>query len=181
MMKFIRQCLYSISLMVLLVGCDTFSSRDSECLKPVLVQNMSRLPLYPIFHDDPRFATLSVVKSTCQTSSDEISIGQPSVEIDLALTIVEARKPTRKTKEVIFPIFIALLDKQDNVLDRHDERIGVTITDKSLNQSHKIKYLFPQGIDIGKADYRLFLGFLGNVMATHSGTHKHHTKVSVPK
>lgn len=175
-MKLIRTYLSVILICAIFVGCTTFSSPDSICMKTNLVSSLSRTPLYPILEDDPRASTISVVKTTCVSAKEEAPAGKMHIEIDLALNIPEARKTSGKTKKAIFPVFVALLDQQDNVLDRLDEKVEVTITDKSLSHTHKITYRPPEGIDVSSKEYRLLVGFHGTVMASHSTLTHHRVK-----
>jgi hypothetical protein len=113
-----------------------------------------------------------LVKSGCGGSSAELPGGKGDVGMNLLLTVPEARRGSGRVKRVAFPIFVALLDREDNVIDRHDETIEVTITDKALSHTHKITYHPPKGIDVGSEEHRVLVGFKGNANAVHSA-HPH--------
>lgn len=166
-MTYLRTLLSTVLVSSFLGGCDTVSSTNSQCIKPVLVPDLSRTPLYPVIEDDPRAATISISQSGCGGSKEELPGENDDIGINMALTIPEARKGTGRVKKVIFPVFVALLDKQENVVDRWDEKIEVTITDQPLNHTHKITYHPPEGINAGSADHRILVGFKGNVLAEH--------------
>jgi len=172
-MNLAHTCLSVVLLISVLVGCGTISPSDSACMKTVLVSSLSRTPLYPLLEEDPRVATISIVKAVCVSSKEGESAGKAPIEIDLALNISEARKMSKRIKKALFPVFVALIDAEDNVLDRLDKKIEVTISDKPLNHSHKITYHPPQGIDVGSGDHRLLVGFHGSVMPSH-GPLTHH-------
>jgi hypothetical protein len=175
-MKIIRTLLSMSILFGILEGCGTFPSPEPTCMKPVLVSSLSRTPLYPILEDDPRAATISVVKTTCGSSKQEALSRRAQIEIDLALTIPEARRTFGRTKKALFPVFVALLDQQDNILDRLDAMIEVTITDKAVSHTQKITYHLPEGVDIDSKDHRLLVGFHGGVTASHSVMAHHPVK-----
>ena len=163
-------------------GCASFSSSESGCMKAVLVSTLSRVPLHNAFGDDPRSATISLIKSGCGGSNAEFPGGKGDVGMNLLLTVPEARKGSGRVKKVAFPIFLGLLDHEDNVMDRHDENIEVTITDKALSHTHKITYHLPEGIDVGSEEHRILVGFNGNASAVHSShPHKQNMKNAAHK
>ena len=180
-MTFTRS-LISVAILSCLGGCASFSPPESGCMKTVLVTTLSRVPLHAAFGDDPRTGTISLVKSGCGGSNAELSGGKGDIGINLLLTVPEARKGTGRVKKVVFPIFVALLDREDNVIDSHNENIEVTITDKVLSHTHKITYHPPEGIDAESEDHRILVGFKGNVRAAHSiHTHPQNVKKLVHK
>ena len=132
--------------------------------------NLIKAPLYPVMEEDPRSVTISTFKAGCGGSTAELPGGKGDIGVHMTLTMPEAKHRTGKVKKVAFPLFVALLDQEDNVLDRQDESVKMTISDHSLNHIHKITYRPPEGIDIGSADCRLLVGFNGPAVADHSLT-----------
>jgi hypothetical protein len=81
----------------------------------------------------------------------------------MALTMPEAHQKKGRVRKIAFPIFVALLDEEDEVLDRHDEEIVVTISDRSLSHIHKTTYHLPGGIDVDSQSHYILVGFNGPV------------------
>jgi len=158
----------SVAILGCLGGCVSLSSSDSGCIKTVLVSTLSRVPLHTAMGDDPRSATISLVKSGCGGSNIDLPGEKRDIGMNLLLTVPEARKESGRVKKITFPIFVALLDREDNVIDRHDENIEVTITNKALSHTHKTTYHLPEGIDVGSDDHRILVGFKGNALTAHS-------------
>lgn len=159
-MSRIVQPILSIALLSLLLGgCSIFSSSDTKCMKTALVTSVSKVPLSRVMTGDRRDVIISSFKGGCGGSSPQLPGGSDDIGITLTLTAPEAKHSTGKTKEVTLPLFVALLDKQDNVKDRLDENIKVTISDRALNHIHKITYHLPEGIDVDNQDYRILVGF----------------------
>lgn len=150
-----------------LVGCATSSPPPSGCLKTALVSSLSKAPVRPVLKQETRLVTLSGVKRVCRASSGPLSERKRSICITMALTMPEARQKHGTGRKVAFPVFVALLDKEDNVLDRQDEKIRVTISDRSLNHTHTILYHLPEGIEADSENHRLLVGFKGRVMPVH--------------
>lgn len=167
-MIFTRAHLFASLLILTLAGCQVLPSVESPCMKISLLSNVSRTPLYHIVEDDPRSATLGINKTECKSVQDARGSETSQIVIDVALTIPEARKTYSRTTMAIFPVFVALLDSEDNVLDRHDENIEVNITDKATNHVHKIIYHLPQGISADSKQHRLLIGFNGNIISRSS-------------
>lgn len=181
-MKIVQSTLSIALLTIFLGGCSTFPSSDSECMKTVLVSTLSRVPVYPVMEKDKRSVTISTFKGGCGGSSADLPGGQDEIGINMTLTMPEATHGTHKVKKVAFPIFVALLDKDDNVLDRLDEKIEVTIDHHSLSHTHKITYRPPAGINVHSEDHRLLVGFNGSVTAVHSvNVQRSGVKKSTPK
>lgn len=164
------------------IGCSSFSSSDSTCMKTVLVSTLSRTPLHSVIADDTRSVTISDFKAGCGGSSESLPGGQGEVGINMTLTAPESIRGKGKAQKVAFPIFIALLDKNDNVLDRRDERIEVTITEDSLKHTYKTSYRPPAGINVNSENHRILVGFHGNAEPIHSfHGHSSVAKKSPPK
>lgn len=168
MTKSIHPALIVVLLSAFLGGCSTFSSSDSGCMKTVLVTTVSKTPLSSARKGDTRTVTISHFKGGCERSKAQLLGEKDKVGINLTLTAPEAKPATGSVKKIAFPVFVALLDKEDNVLDRYDEIIKVTVSDEPLNHTHKITYRPPEGIDIGGDDHRLLIGFNGNAKAAPS-------------
>jgi hypothetical protein len=137
-------------------------------MKTVLVSSLSSATLHSAREHDPRAATLAVVKVGCGGSAEAFPGGKGDIGVNLSLTIPEALKGTGSVNKAIFPVFVALLDQEDNVLDRHDEKIEITITDQALSHIHTITYHLPEGIDVGSETHRLLVGFNGGVIPVRS-------------
>lgn len=159
-MTHIIQPALSIALLsFLLGGCSTFSPSDTQCMKTVLITSASRMPLSRVMTGDGRDVIITGFKGGCGGSSAQLPGGSDDIGIILTLTTPEARHSTGKVKEVTLPLFVALLDKEENVKDRHDENVKVTISDRSLNHTHKITYHPPEGIEVDDQSYRVLVGF----------------------
>jgi hypothetical protein len=163
-----------ILLVLVLAGCSTYAP-PSTCMKTVLVSNLSRAPLYPILEDDPRSATILINKTSCGMTKVDEATEKAHIEIDLALAITEARKNYSFPQKVTFSLFVALLDSDDNVIDRQDQNIEVDITEKPTNLVHKIIYLPPQDISADSHEHRLAIGF-NERGASRQSSFVHHSK-----
>ena len=163
----IIQSTLSIALLSLLLGggCSTFSPSDTQCMKTVLVTSASRMPLSRVMTGDGRDVIITAFKGGCGGSSPQLPGGSDDIGMTLTFTTPDARYATGKAKEVTLPLFVALLDQEDNVKDRQDENVKVTISDHSLNHTHKIIYHPPEGIDVDSQAYRILVGF--NAEAAH--------------
>jgi hypothetical protein len=159
MIRIVQPALSIGLLSLLLGGCSTFSSSDAKCMKTALVTSVSTMPLSRVVAGDHRNIIISAFKGGCGGASPELPGESDDIGITLTLTAPEAKQPTGQTRGVTLPLFVALLDKQDNVKDRLDENIKVTISDHALNHTHKITYHPPEGIDVDNQDYRILVGF----------------------
>jgi hypothetical protein len=101
--------------------------------------------------------------------------------IGLTVTIPEARKKTNHTKKAKFPIFVAIVDAEENVLDRYDGTLDITISDNPLAYKHTITYLVPEGLSIEGKDYQLFVGFNGSVTSASGSKVSHSLQKAVRK
>jgi len=156
----------SLALLPIFIGgCSIFGS---TCIKTALVTNLSTTPLSSVIKGDTRVVTISAFKGGCGGSSPQLPGGEGDIGISLALTAPEAKHPTGRLKKVAFPIFVALLDEDDNVLDRYDEIITATINNASLNHTHQIIYRPPPGINVESEDHRILVGFNGEAKALAS-------------
>ncbi len=163
-MKIMQAVLSIILFSAFLGGCATLSSSDSACIKTVLISTLSKTPLYPAIPEDARTVTISTFKGGCGGSSADLPGGKGDIGIHMTLTVPEAKQKHGQVKKIAVPVFVALLDKEDNILDRQDDQIEVTISNQSLNHTHKIIYHPPHGIDIESKDHRILVGFNGRVM-----------------
>jgi len=121
------------------------------------------MPLSRVKVGDRRDVIISAFKGGCGGSSPQLPGGSDDIGLTLTLTVPEAKRPTGQAKEVALPLFVALLDKEDNVKDRLDEMVKVTISDRALNHAHKITYHLPEGIDVDNQDYRILVGFNADI------------------
>jgi hypothetical protein len=138
-------------------GCGTVS--PSGCLKTSLVSNLSKTPLFPVLKDDNRTVAISSFKGKCVNPSDDLPGEKGDISISMALTMPEAQQKKGRVRKIAFPIFVALLDEEDEVLDRHDEEIVVTISDHSLSHIHKTTYHLPEEIDVDSQSHYILVGF----------------------
>ena len=165
MTHFVQSTLSITLLSLLLGGCGTFSSSDTQCMKSSLVTSLSRMPLSRVMGGDERDVIITIFKGGCGGSSPQLPGGSEDIGITLTFTTPEVKRSTGDVKEVVLPLFVALLDKEDNIKDRHDEKVKVTISDRSLNHTHKITYHPPEGIGVDNQAYRILVGF--NAEAGH--------------
>ncbi len=165
MPRIIQPALSIAFLSLLLGGCSTFSPSDTQCMKTVLVTSVSRMPLSRVVAGEGRDVIITAFKGGCGGSSPQLPGGSDDIGITLTLTAPEAKRSTGKVKEVTLPLFVALLYQEDNVKDRHDENVKVTISDRALNHTHKITYHPPEGIEVDNQAYRILVGF--NAEAAH--------------
>lgn len=152
-----------IFLFALLAGCATLPSSDSGCMKTVLVSSLSKVPLSPAIKGDNRFLTVSDFKGGCNASNPGFLGTGGDIGITMTVAAPEAKHKHGKTQKIRVPVFIALLDKQDNVLDRQDEKVDLTINDHSLIHTEKMTYRLPQGISKDSEGHRLLVGLNGPV------------------
>lgn len=164
-----------------LVQCTTFQSTDSVCLKTIVIPDLSRAPLYPVIEHDTRIAILSLDQVSCSRANEEATDSKAANLINLTITIPEARKKTDRIKKVKFPLCVALLDAQENVIDRYDELVEITISDKPLTYKHMITYVAPEGVDIEAKDHQLLVGFNGNVTSASLSKASHPLQKAVRK
>lgn len=147
----------------LLAGCASLSSPDTGCMKTVLVSKLSKAPLSPAINGDKRSLAIAEFKGGCHTASSGFLSKSNDIGITMTLSLPESRHKHGKVQKVRVPIFIALLDKEDNVLDRWDEKINLTIKDHSLTHTQKLTYQLPQGISRDSENHRILVGFNGPV------------------
>lgn len=159
MTRIVQSTLSIAFLSFVLGGCSTFSPSDTQCMKTVMVTSVSRMPLSRVMVEDGRDVIITAFKGGCGGSSPQLPGGSGDIGITLTLTVPEAKRSTDKVKEVTLPLFVALLDKEDNVKDRHDENVKVTVNDRLLNHIHQITYHPPEGIEVDNQDYRVLVGF----------------------
>ncbi|MBX9786547.1 MAG: hypothetical protein K2Y08_04330 [Alphaproteobacteria bacterium] len=182
MTKIVHSALSFTLLTMFFIGCSSFSSSDSPCMKTVLVSTLSRTSLHSVREEDTRSVAISDFKAGCGGSSADLPGRQGEIGINMTLTAPESIRSKVKAHKVALPIFIALLDKDDNVLDRRDERIEITITEDSLKHTYKTSYRPPAGIDVGSENHRILVGLNGNAVAAHSFSgHSSAAKKSLPK
>lgn len=180
MIKLIKFTLPIASMLFVFGGCSTFP--DSECMKSVLVSAESRTPLYPVREGDTRSVSITNFKGGCGGASPDLPGKEGEFGINMTLTAPEGKRSSVREKRVVFPVFVALLDNKDNVLDRLDEKVEVTIDDHAVNHSHKITYRLPTGISINSTDHRLLVGFNGGVTEAYSSkAHTHHKRKPLHK
>ena len=162
----ISQCALSVLLFLFLLGgCNVFPSPNMKCMKTVLVSSVSKMPLSRVKVGDRRDVIISAFKGGCGGSSPELPGGSDDIGLTLTLTVPEAKRSTGQAKEVALPLFVALLDKEDNVKDRLDEMVKVTVSDRALNHIHKITYHLPEGINADNQNYRILVGFNAEIVS----------------
>jgi len=133
-------------------------------MRTVLVSALSKAPLSSVFEEDRRFVTISAFKAGCGGSSAELPGEKGDIGINMTLTMPESKQKHGKVRKVIVPVFVALMDKEDNVLDRQDEKVEVNLSDHSLKHTHKMIYHPPQEIAVDSEAHHIFVGFNGSVM-----------------
>lgn len=170
-MKIMQTVFPIILFSAFLGGCAPLSLSDSACIKTVLISTLSKTPLYPAIPEDARTVTISAFKGGCGGSSADLPGGKGDIGITMTLTVPEAKQKHGKVKKIAVPVFVALLDKEDNILDRQDNQIQVTISNQPLNHTHKIIYHPPQGIDSESQDHRILVGFNGRVIPVQAPVH----------
>lgn len=161
-----QSTLSALLFLFLLGGCSIFPSSNTKCIKTVLVSSVSKMPLSRVKMGDRRDVIISAFKGGCGGSSPQLPGGSDDIGLTLTLTVPEAKRPTGQTKEVALPLFVALLDKEDNVKDRLDEMVKVTLSDHALNHTHKIIYHLPEGIDVDNQNYSILVGFNAEIVPT---------------
>jgi len=117
------------------------------------------MPLASVRAGDDREVMISAFKGGCGGASSELPGGSGDIGLTLTLIAPEAKRPLGKGQEILLPLFVALLDQEDNVRDRLDENIKVTISDHAFNHVHKIIYHPPQGVKVDNQHYRILVGF----------------------
>ncbi|MBM3632411.1 MAG: hypothetical protein FJX03_01710 [Alphaproteobacteria bacterium] len=162
-MTFARPLTCIVCLFLFLVGCSSVPPKDPGCIKTSVISTLSRVPLYTALEEDSRIATLAVEKVECDELRIAPSEGKANIGMNLKLTIPATRKDKGSNKNVVFPVFVALINCEDAVIDRHDEMIKVHVKRTALNHTHKIKYELPEGVSTRKQDYRILVGFNGSV------------------
>lgn len=166
-MTFARPLTCIVFLILFLVGCSSVPHKDSGCIKTSVISTLSRVPLYTALEEDSRIATLAVEKVECDLALSE---GKADVGMNLKLTIPAARKDKGSNKIVTFPVFVALLNREDTVIDRHDEMIQVPVKKTALSHMHKVNYHLPEGLSAHRQDYRILVGFNGSARAARVDT-----------
>ena len=146
-----------------MVGCSTTPLEGSGCIKTSVITTLSRSPLYTALEEDSRIATLAIEKVECDKSKNARSEGNDDIGLNLILSIPAARKDMGSDKKVVFPVFVALLNREDVVIDRYDEMINVHVNKAALSHTHKINYHLPEGVSAHNEDYRILVGFYGSV------------------
>jgi hypothetical protein len=146
----------------ILGGCSpSFRSEESRCIKTVPVSSLSQMPLSHFIKGDSRMLTVSSFKAGCGGSSPDLPGGYDDIGINVTLKIPDARNPKGKITEIEVPLFVALLDHQDNVLDRQDEALKIKVSDYAFSQAYKITYHPPKGIDPTSPSHKILVGFNG--------------------
>ena len=166
-MKITPIILSLVFLCAFLGGCTTLSSSSLKCMKVVLAPSVSKVRLSPAVKGDTRTVSISNFKGGCGGPSEEIPGEKGDIGIIMELTAPQAKHPMHGRAKVAFPVFVALLDKEDNVLDRYDERIEAVISAHPLNHAHDIIYHPPEGIPVDGEGYKVVVGFHGPVMPVH--------------
>jgi hypothetical protein len=85
------------------------------------------MPLSRVMVEEGRDVIITAFKGECGGSSPQLPGGSGDIGIILTLTVPEAKRSKDEVKEATLPLFVALLDKEDNVKDRRDENVKVTI------------------------------------------------------
>ncbi|MBM3467956.1 MAG: hypothetical protein FJX71_00810 [Alphaproteobacteria bacterium] len=103
--------------------------------------------------------TLSDFKAGCGGSSNQLPGGSDDIGINVTFMVPAAKHPRHRVNKVTFPLFVALVDKNENVIDRRDESVDIKISDKSLNFAHKIIYTPPKEVAVDSENHRILVGF----------------------
>lgn len=156
-----NHCHLLIAMLVpfILGGCSLFSSSDSGCMKTAFVSSLSKMPLSRVAKGDHRTLAISHFQGGCGGSGPHLPGTADDIGISVTFTTPPAKHYTGKSHEIKVPLFLALLDKEDNVLDRQDEMVTLTLTDEALEHRHAIIYHPPEGIEVDSQDHRLLVGF----------------------
>ena len=164
----------------LLSGCSSsFRSEESRCIKTALVSSLSQMPLSHFIKEDSRMVTISAFKAGCGGSSPDLPGGYNDIGINVTLKIPDAHSPKDNVTEITLPLFVALLNRQDDVLDRQDESINLKVSDYALSKTYKITYHPPEGIDPTSANHKILMGF--NQVAIKDPSPKRSVHQSVKK
>lgn len=141
-------------------GCSSsFHSEEARCIKTVLVSSLSEMPLSSFIHQDSRKIKVAAFKAGCGGTSPDLPGGYDDIGLHITLKIPNARHPKGHITEITVPLFVALLDLQDNVLDRQDEALKLKISDYAFSQAYKITYRPPEGIALTSTYHKILVGF----------------------
>jgi hypothetical protein len=180
MMNKAKVCLALVVFAGILAGCSSFSSTDTPCIKTSLVGSLATLPVAHFIKGDPRHIAISGFHTTKAPDSANEPVNEKDVAIDFVLAVPE-NDPSHSspiTRKARLPVFVALLDKQDNVLDRMDVKITINLGQQALDEPYHIVYHFPKGLDGSCDDYRLLMGF--NEIK-HTPRPRHHVQAKIVK
>ena len=131
-------------------------------MKTLLASSLSRAPLSPTIKGDERVVSIADFKGGCGGSGYGLPGGPGDIGILMTVTLPESTPKGNHPQAVSLPVFVALLDREDNVLDRQDETVKILVTDDHLIHTHKIVYHPPRGIDVSSENHRVLLGFNGD-------------------
>ena len=160
-----------VLLLPLLSGCSD-SLTSSQCVKAKLISSLSRAPLHHVSKEDPRSMVISDFKSGCGGAVADLPGGEGDIGLSMVFTLPEVRQGQLNSgknweKEVVLPVFIALLDGDENVLDRKDENIHLTISNHALIRTHQLTYHLPEGVDSSSLEHHILVGVNGNIKPAH--------------
>ena len=102
---------------------------------------------------------VAAFKAGCGGSNPDLPGGYDDIGIHITLKIPNARHPKGNITEITVPLFVALLDLQDNVLDRQDEALKLKVSDYDFSQAYKITYRPPEGVDPTSTHHKILVGF----------------------
>jgi hypothetical protein len=102
---------------------------------------------------------VAAFKAGCGGSSPDLPGGYDDIGIHITLKIPNAPHPQGHMTEIAVPLFVALLDLQDNVLDRQDEALKLKVSDDAFSQAYKITYHPPEGVDPTSIHHKILVGF----------------------
>lgn len=141
-----------------LEGCTTVSNGDSRCMKVSLITALSKVSLSHENLHEIRSLSVSNFKGGCGGTSADLPGKSDEIGINLTLFVPEAKKSTHKKRTVTLGAFVALVDKNDQIKDRFDEKIKLVINDYAVSHTHKIIYRLPQDIKVNDQNYRILVG-----------------------
>ena len=159
-------------------GCSTVPDADAPCLEASLIGSLSKLPLSSFMPEgtrkEERYVTVSGFKSGCGSALPGIAGEEGDVGISLILSVPRAKNrngggagvgrggaegQAPPLKVIMLPLFVALLDDKDNVIDRKDFKIKFPLGNKALNCPYKLVYHPPKGISVKSKSHRILVGF----------------------